>query len=317
MAISSQTGPIPAAFSGSGIGRRAKRLFFATRPKFFPASVLPIIAGSAWGWRESLELDPGSMSLALLATMLVHAGGNVINDVTDDANGTDRKNRTWVYPYTGGSRFIQTGVLSSAAMRRWGIGLLIAALVAGTLLWSIHGMPIVWLGLVGIALGVAYSVRPLRLNSRGLGELCVAIAFGVLPVCGSAWLQGAALTPMLFLYSLPISLWVANILLINEFPDRAADSQAGKRTLVVRLGYEASRGLYVITNITAVAVVLALTLEQELSSLGVGAALLLIPAFSAATRLRQPGQLRMAQVAIERTLFIHAVGTMLLVAALY
>lgn len=317
MAISSQTGPVPAAFSGTGLGRRIKKLLFATRPKFFPASVLPVIAGSAWGWRESSDFDPYSMGLAMLATMLVHAGGNVINDVTDDVNGTDRKNKNWVYPYTGGSRFIQSGVLSRAAMRRWGIGLLIVALAAGTSLWSIHGMPIVWMGLAGIALGVAYSVSPLRLNTRGLGELCVAVAFGVLPVCGAAWLQGAALTPVLILYSLPVSLWVANILLVNEFPDREADALAGKRTLVVRLGNDASRGIYVGTNVAAVALVLALTIEQEISSLGYAAVLLLVPVCSAAAQLQRRGQPRMVQAAIARTLLIHSVGTILLVVGLH
>ena len=317
MATSSQSGPFPAAFSGVALGRSIKRLFFATRPKFFSASILPIVAGTAWGWQEAGQLDAISLVLALLATVLVHAGGNVINDVSDDTNGTDRHNRDLIYPYTGGSRFIQTGILSRAAMRRWGIGLLTGALGAGTLLWMRHGAPVVWLGLTGIALGLAYSLSPLRLNARGLGELCVALAFGVLPVCGAAWLQGAELTTDLLLYSVPVSLWVANILLINEFPDRHADWLAGKRTLVVRLGFDACRVLFVLANTVAIAVVIGLTLGRALSPVGF-AIIVLFPLVVRATRhLRQHEQREMVRVAIETTLSIHALGILLLVAALY
>ena len=315
--MTSQTGPVPAEYSGAVLGRSVKRLFFATRPKFFSASILPIVAGSAWGWREAGQLDPLSLSLALLATVLVHAGGNVINDVSDDANGTDRENRNLIYPYTGGSRFIQAGILSRAAMRRWGIGLLFGALVAGTLLWMRHGMPVVWMGLTGIALGLAYSVSPLRLNARGLGELCVAFAFGVLPICGAAWLQGAQLTPELLLFSVPVSIWVANILLINEFPDRQADSMAGKRTLVVRLGYEACRVLFTATNLIAIVIIVGLTLGGVLSPLGFATIALLPLVFRAAQHLRHIAQREMLTVGIETTLAIHALGSILLIATLY
>lgn len=317
MAISSQIGPLPAAFSGAILSRRIKRLFFATRPKFFPASMLPIIAGTAWGWQETQNLDSVAVLLALLATVLVHAGGNVINDVSDDANGTDRHNQDWIYPYTGGSRFIQAGILSSAAMRRWGIGLLVGALLAGTLLWQRHGIPVVWMGLSGIALGLAYSLRPLRLNARGLGELCVAMAFGVLPVCGAAWLQGARLTPELLLFSIPVSLWVANILLANEFPDRHADATAGKRTLVVRLGVDASVRLYAVSNSIALVAVVGLSAQEKLSVLGFATILLLPLALNAAKQLKQGSKPALVRAALEKTLAIHTVGTLLLLAAVF
>ena len=71
MAISSQIGPVPAAFSGAILSRRIKRLFFATRPKFFPASMLPIIAGTVWGWQETQNLDLIAVLLALLTWLAI------------------------------------------------------------------------------------------------------------------------------------------------------------------------------------------------------------------------------------------------------
>ena len=35
--------------AGDGLGRKARRHFLATRPKFLTASVLPVLVGTAWG----------------------------------------------------------------------------------------------------------------------------------------------------------------------------------------------------------------------------------------------------------------------------
>ncbi len=48
----------------------------------------------------------------------------------------------------------------------------------------------VYLGIVGVALGVAYTAPPLKLSYRG--GVRVAIAFGLLPIVGAVWLQSGA-----------------------------------------------------------------------------------------------------------------------------
>ena len=71
--------------------------------------------------------DVTVFALALFATVCVHAASNVLNDVGDDSGGTDRQNEDRIYPYTGGSRFIQTGIMSANEMARLGISLLALA----------------------------------------------------------------------------------------------------------------------------------------------------------------------------------------------
>ena len=110
--------PSPAEFAGDSIGQTAKRLFNATRPKFFPASALPVLAGSAWGFYSAGKFDALIFALALFATVCVHAACNVLNDVGDESGGTDKRNEDRIYPYTGGSRFIQTGIMSASEMAR-------------------------------------------------------------------------------------------------------------------------------------------------------------------------------------------------------
>jgi 1,4-dihydroxy-2-naphthoate octaprenyltransferase len=310
-----QASPIPQEFRGDSLGAAGRRLFHATRPKFFPASVLPVLAGSAWGIAASGAFDIGIFLLALLATVCVHAGSNVLNDVGDESGGTDRQNEDRIYPYTGGSRFIQSGILDSDSMARLGISLLFVAIVAGLGLFAIKGPIVLYLGLAGVVLGVLYSLGPVRLSSIGVGEFAVAIAFGVLPVCGAAWLQGAEFGRHLLIYSLPVSAWVAAILLINEVPDIKADGATGKGTLPVRIGLDGTAAVYAGLHVTAVVAVIYLTMVGALPMLAP-----LIPLALLFMTLRAARAIRTGiadrngmTAAIESTLAVHTIGSLWLV----
>jgi 1,4-dihydroxy-2-naphthoate octaprenyltransferase len=308
-------GPVPDDFFGQSSGRILKRLFHATRPKFFPASVLPVLVGTAWGVQVTGSFDTVVFFLALLATLCVHAGSNVLNDVGDESNGTDRRNEQHIYPYTGGSRFIQTGILDYSGMAKLGIGLLSIAAVAGLGLYFLKGPLVIVLGLCGASLGVLYSLGPLRLSALGLGETAVAVAFGVLPVAGAAWLQGAPLDSSAVLISVPVSAWVAAILLINEVPDIEADAASGKATLPVRLGLGGTANVYLIIHIVATVTVVYLVANSLLPILAPLAPLgLLVLAYRASVAIRAGIEDRSGMTrAIEATLGIHTLGSIWLV----
>ncbi|MDJ0709176.1 MAG: 1,4-dihydroxy-2-naphthoate octaprenyltransferase [Woeseiaceae bacterium] len=302
--------PVPEEFAGDSASRNLKRAFHATRPKFFPASVLPVIVGTAWGAMATGTFSLYVFLLALVATVCVHAASNVLNDVGDESIGTDARNEQRIYPYTGGSRFIQTGILSQASMARLGISLLLIAAVAGLLLFLERGPMVITFGIIGILLGVLYSLGPVKLSTLGLGESAVAVAFGVLPVTGAAWLQGASIDLQLILFSIPVSLWVAAILLINEVPDIAADGATGKNTLPVRLGLGATATLYFVLHVAAAAVVGWLSYQEALPVLAplVPVGLLAIGWRSANGIRGGIGDRETMARSIEGTLGIHTIG---------
>jgi len=281
------------------------------RPKFFPASVLPVLAGSAWGFMVAGQFDLSAFVLALLATVCVHAGANVLNDVGDDAGGTDRQNEDRIYPYTGGSRFIQAGIMSANGMARLGISLLAVAAIAGLILLLSKGAMVLWFGIAGLLLAVLYSLGPVRLASIGLGELSVGIAFGVLPVTGAAWLQSGSLGIEVLLFSIPVSVWVTAILLINEVPDIAADGATGKRTLPVRLDLGGTSVIYFLLHAAGVAALVALALLGGFPAWAmIVPVLLLALAWQAARAIRTGIADRPAMTrAIEMTLGIHTIGS--------
>lgn len=190
------------------------------------------------------------------------------------------------------------------------------AAVAGAFLLLAKGPVILVFGLSGVALGVLYSLGPVRLSAIGVGETAVAIAFGVLPVTGAAWLQGAAINSDLILFSLPISAWVAAILLINEVPDIEADGGAGKNTLPVKLGLAPTSVLYFLLHLSAVAAVLWLTYTGALPMLSPLLPLgLLLLAWRASKAIKTGVEDRVGMTkAIESTLAIHTVGSIWLAA---
>lgn len=302
----------PAAedFAGDSPGRSLKRAFHATRPKFFPASALPVVAGSAWGAYVTAQFDVYVFALALLATVCVHAASNVLNDVGDETIGTDRLNEQRIYPYTGGSRFIQTGILTQSRMTQLGVVLLLIASLAGVALLVEKGPVVLVFGLIGIVLGVIYSLGPVKLSAVGFGETAVAVAFGVLPVTGAAWLQGAAIDTALIIYSLPVSAWVAAILLINEVPDIEADGASGKNTLPVRVGLNMTSRLYLVLQVAAAAFIVVLTIMGRMPLLApLAPVALLVLAWRASQAIRTGIENRESMTqAIESTLAIHTVG---------
>lgn len=301
----------------------ARLYFLATRPKFLTASVLPLLIGSAWGWQEAIAHNAGMFNvmaffLALLTTIFVHSTGNVFNDVFDDLNGNDRVNEGRISPYTGGSRMIQNGILNVSQMFRFGVVLMVLGAAFGTALLIYTGPDVIYFGAAGVALGILYSAPPFSASARGFGELAVGVAFGVLPVVGSAWIQSGNVSVEALLVSLPISMWVMAILLINEVPDAKADASVKRNTFVVRFGLKRTRDLYLILH-GAAFVSMAVLLAQGLIPVWgiVFPAVMLLGAFKAAQGIvtfeHDGATLRSS---IETTLGLHMLGSVWMVAAL-
>lgn len=303
--------PTQDLLGGDSPAQVARRLFWSTRPPFLTASALPVVFGTAYGASLAGAFDVLAFALALLATVLVGAAANVLNDVYDDVSGADPGNDDRLHPFTGGSRFIQNAVMTRGQMARWGAVLLVLAAIVGAVLIALKGAAILLFGLCGLGLALAYSMPPLSLNGRGLGEMTVATAFGVLPVSGAVWLQSGALGWPVLLLSLPVAAWVCAILVINEVPDAGADARAGKRTLVVRTGATGTRWIYLGLQAFAALAALAAAglglLSWAAPALPVAIAAAAVPASRGITAgARDPRLLG----GVKFTLAAHALGTL-------
>jgi len=210
------------------------RYFFATRPNFLLATLAACLLGIASAKQSGIALHASMAFITLVLALLVHAAVNVLNDYYDHANGADELNTERLYPFTGGSRFIQNGLLTPEQTGRFGFSLLGFSILGG--LWLIFhvGIRLLLIGGVGIFIGWAYSASSLRLNSRGLGEFSVWVGFLGL-VIGADFVQRQTFSLQPVIVGIPYALLVTNLLFINQFPDRKSDALAGKRHWVVRL----------------------------------------------------------------------------------
>ncbi len=98
-----------------------------------------------------------------------------------------------------------------------------------------------------------YSAPPLRLHSRGVGEMTTSLLVpGLTPLIGFYMQTGQlAWGPLTGLF--PLCCFQFCMLLSINFPDAAGDEVAGKRTLVVRLGREKAARLYIVGILLAYA----------------------------------------------------------------
>ena len=113
------------------------------------------------------------------------------------------------------------------------------------------------LGLVGLLLGYFYTAPPVRLGYRGVGEVIVGLCFGVLPVCGSFYLQAGHVEAWALVPGVLVAVLIFLVLLANEFPDEEADRAVNKRTLVVLLGRSGAAWAYSIVLISGYAIAAA------------------------------------------------------------
>lgn len=230
----------------------------AVRAPFFTAALIPVLlgaviayddlarAGAAAGWNWSV------FWLALLGAILAQAGTNLANDYGDHTSRNDEYNKV-PSPFNGGSRVIQAGLLApwkvlfASALcfaATIGIGLYLNDRIGGAFLAN---TPLLWIGVAGCVLGIAYTLGPVRLSYRGLGEIAIAIGFGPLVVLGMHYVMSAAeMSPWSWgrplCASLPVALLVMLIIWINQFQDAPADAKARKRTWVVRIGEQTGNG---------------------------------------------------------------------------
>lgn len=193
----------------------------------FPATVVSVLIGTFLAPNFNLYL----FLLVLLGILLAHAGVNVISDYVDFKKGYDE----WDTMGSSGSRVLVDGLMSPHDHKRFGIILLLSATAIGLLLVYLKGMTVLWLALVGGALGIFYTVF-IGLKYRALGDLAVFFAFGPLLALGAYFVQTSDLSARPFIIAIPAGFLVASILHANNFRDIRDDKAKGYKTIGALLG---------------------------------------------------------------------------------
>jgi 1,4-dihydroxy-2-naphthoate octaprenyltransferase len=309
--------PLPLEPSSERLHNPFLRYALAARPAFLTITLAGCLLGFAAAVSGGVSFNAATAAATLVLALLAHAGINVLNDYYDYLNGTDNANTGRIFPYTGGSRFIQNGVLTPAQTLAFGLALFALVIVGGLWLIAQSGKGLFWIGLAGLFIGWAYSAPPLKLNGRGLGELCVAAGF-LLIVAGADFVQRGAYANLPWLAGLPYALLTTNILFINQFPDREADALAGKHHWVVRLAPEQAARLYALIALAAAVALVSCVMAGVLSPWALLSLAGMLPSIPAARQLsqdcRRPSALAPAIRATLLSAHLHAIMLALVLA---
>lgn len=236
----------------------------AVRVPFFTATIIPITFGYLAAWHGGGVFVWRDFLLVLLGGIFIHAGTNLANDYFDYRAKCDEANPTPT-PFSGGSRVIQDGLIRPGKILFASLLFFILGSAIGLYFnYVCGGNVILILGAIGVFLGFFHSAKPLHIGYGTLGELATGLGFGPLMVMGAYYVGARALTPEVFLASIPIGILIALVLFINEFPDYVGDKAVGKRTLVVVLGKKRAVVLYQMLLLIQYVVIIELAIFKVL-----------------------------------------------------
>lgn len=242
----------------------------AARPKTLLASLAPILLGLAIASRE-VQIQWLLAGMTLLSAVALQIGTNFVNDLVDYWNGGDTGARL------GPERVMQSGLLSVRQMLL-GISIVFGICAgAGLFLVKEAGVFILLIGILGIAMGVLYTIGTSLLSLYGLSDFMVLAFFGVLAVAGTNYIQTGVLASSAFLAGVAPGLLSVAILTVNNIRDIEQDSRTGRKTWVVRFGTDFGKWEYFFCLVGAAAVPLIFFSvgEVSLAALGASAVMLL------------------------------------------
>lgn len=208
----------------------------AVLPSFFLGTLFALILG--------YDFDPLIFFLGFIIIFLLYAAASYANDYFDFE--ADKYNQQ--FGFSGGSGVLQKHPqLKNIA--KWGaITMLISALLLTTILAIFTYIPLWSIGFIGIGVFFTwfYSAPPIKLVYRGLSEIPHFIAGIMNTLWGYILITGFIDQPIISL-SIPLSLYLLNIIFIFEIPDVEADIHGNKTNYIVKHGRRS--GFFVITFI--------------------------------------------------------------------
>jgi 1,4-dihydroxy-2-naphthoate octaprenyltransferase len=260
--------------------RFARGLWALADPKISLASFASIFLG-ACAAAAVAPIDWGWLAATVLGIFAIEIAKNASGEIFDFDSGVDQAvtvdDRT---PFSGGKRVPIDGLLTRG--ETWAISF--ACYLIGTVLgiWiaAERAPAILGIGIAGLLLAYQYHAPPLKLSYRGAGELAVALCYGPLIATGTYLVQTQDAPLGTALAATPLGLLIAGFLVINEFPDYAADKTANKKTLVVQLGR--ARAVRLFTSIEVYAFAFLAALPFFGASLGVLGGMIGLPVALAA-----------------------------------
>lgn len=195
---------------------------------------MPVIVTAAFlFWTGEADIDWLLGLWALVNVVVFHAAGNTWSDWFDYRRKVDSDD-------TFGVKTLTSGMFTPPEIMSLSVCLTLVACAGGIGLLLLTGLPLLWIGLAGLACTLLYP--PLKYNA--LGDLVILAAYAFLPTLGTAYVITGEIEWSVLLVALPVGLITDGILHSNNTRDIATDRRCGITTMAMGLGAKASALLY-------------------------------------------------------------------------
>ncbi|MFA7325476.1 MAG: 1,4-dihydroxy-2-naphthoate octaprenyltransferase [Candidatus Kapaibacterium sp.] len=221
------------------IRSKASLMMQAVRPFSFSASVVPVLVGAmfALAYFEG-EILWYLFPVILIASILLHSGTNLVSEYFDLKKGVDKIDTF------GSSKVLVEELLSPKTVLRAGYISFALGFLLGMILVYVHGLPILYLGLIGIAGGIFYTGKPIGYKYIAMGDILVFFLMGPFMVVGTFFSLTGVFDWNVAIVSLPIGFLVTAILNANNIRDIKHDTEAKVKTFATILGINAAKKEY-------------------------------------------------------------------------
>lgn len=220
------------------------RLFIRlTRPHFLIGGFLFYALGAGIAHFLGVTINWTTYLLGQFWGTLLQLSVHFLNEYFDASGDVDNPNRTSL---TGGSGSLGPGKLPRATAFWSAVScLVVVASLTVLIIREVHPNVSIVFFMVLIFLGAFfYAVPPVRLESTGYGELTTAILIANLVPGFAFLLQTRELHRLLPMSTFPLTFLGLATLLAFELPDYGTDLKHNKRTLMVRIGWQAGMNLH-------------------------------------------------------------------------
>ncbi len=228
------------------------------RPRTLPAAVVPVAVGTAVAVGDGVTAWRAVS--ALVVAVAIQVGTNYANDYQDGVRGTDDVR-------VGPVRLVASGLAPAAAVRTAALASFGVAAVAGLALAAAVGWELILVGLVSFAAGWLYTGGPKPYGYLGLGEVFVFTFFGLVATVGSTYVQTGEVTGLAVCAAVPVGLLATALLVVNNLRDIPTDTEAGKKTMAVRLGDRTTRIVYITMLVDVFLLVIVLGVTARMPAL--------------------------------------------------
>lgn len=214
-----------------------------SRPLFLVGVGLLYALGVGIAHYLGIHIDWGIYVLGQLWVWLLQLSTQYLNEYYNAPMDQNNPNRTFL---TGGSGAVGPGKLSQRTPLLAACACL-AFLASITVIVIANVQPVL---LAYVIMGVAflgaffYSTPPVKLESSGYGELTTTVLAAFMVPAYAFVLQAGELHRLVAMSAFPLVALHLAMLIALELPDYGTDLRYGKRTLIVRMGWEKAMVLH-------------------------------------------------------------------------